>query len=234
MTAQESFDAFFTRTCPGLLARALMFCGHRQDAEDAVQNAYVAAYKAWDRINEEYESPEAWLYTVLRNELSAQARKRAKERTVVQAIPVPHDPTPEQTAEAMAVLEALAALPAKQRSAIVLHRLFGLPQEDVAKRLGVRRSTVAVNVRNARHTLERLLDLRPIANEPSRDPLVARGRLPHNLSVVHRDPLDAKLRAAERWLREAFEDSRETVERIRAAIGAAPGNASRAPGESTR
>ena len=234
MSAQESFDAFFARTCPGLLARALMFCGHRQDAEDAAQNAYVAAYKAWDRINEEYESPEAWLYTVLRNELSAQARKRAKERKVVASIPVPHDPTPEQTAEAMAVLEALAALPAKQRSAIVLHRLFGLPQEDVAKRLGVRRSTVAVNVRNARHTLERLLDLRPIADGPSHDPLVARGRLPHNLSIVHRDPLDAKLRAAERWLREAFEDSPESTERIRAAIGAAPGNTSPGPGERTR
>jgi len=222
--ARESFDAFFTRTCPRMLARAQIFCGHRQDAEDAVQTTYIAAFKAWDRINDEYESPEAWLYTVLRNELSTQARKRSKERKVVESIPVPHDPTPEQTADAMAVLEALAALPPKQRSSLVLHRLFGLPQEEVAKRLGIRRSTVAVNVRNARQTLERLLELNPIPTESARDALVAHGRLPHNWTVVHRDPLDEKLRAAERWLREAFEDSPEATGRVRAALVAELGD----------
>ena len=222
---RESFDSFFTRTCPGLLARAVMFCGHRQDAEDAVQNAYIAAFKAWDRINKEYDSPEAWLYTVLRNELCAQARKRAKERKVVEAIPVPHDPTPEQTAEAMAVLAALAGLPTKQRSAIVLHRLFGLPQEEVAARLGVRRSTVAVNVRNARQTLERVLELRPTDAESPHDTLVARARPPHAWAVAHRDPLDEVLFATERWLREAFEDSPESVQRVRAAVTPQVGNA---------
>ncbi len=215
----ESFDAFFTRTCPGLLARAVMFCGHRQDAEDAVQNTYIAAFKAWDRINAEYESTEAWLYTVLRNELCAQARKRAKERKVVESIPVPRDPTPEQTAEAMAVINALAGLPTKQRSAIVLHRLFGLSQEEVAARLGVRRSTVAVNVRNARQTLERVLELQPPPADRQEDSLVANGRLPRGWSVTHRDPLDDMLHAAERWLREAFEDSPESVSRVRAAVG---------------
>lgn len=224
--ARESFDSFFARTCPRMLARAQMFCGHRQDAEDAVQTTYIAAFKAWDRINDEYESPEAWLYTVLRNELCAQARKRSKERKVVESIPVPHDPTPEQTADAMAVIEALATLPPKQRASLVLHRLFGLPQEEVAERLGIRRSTVAVNVRNARQTLERLLELSPIATtESSRDALVAHGRLPRDRVVLHRDPLDDKLRAAERWLREAFEDSPEAAGRVRAALSAALGDA---------
>lgn len=222
---RESFDSFFTRTCPGLLARARIFCGHRQDAEDAVQNTYITAFKSWDRISEEYESPEAWLYTVLRNELCAQARKRTKERKVVESIPVPHDPTPEQTADAMAVFEALATLPPKQRSSIVLHRLFGLSQEEVAERLHIRRSTVGVNVRNARKTLEQLLELRPIPAERPRDSLVAHGRLPRNWSVVHRDPLDERLRAAERWLREAFEDSPAAVGRVRAAIAAKLGDA---------
>lgn len=224
--AAEDFDSFFTRTCPGLLARAIMFCGHRQDAEDAVQTTYMAAFKAWGRITEQYESPEAWLYTVLRNELCAQARRRARERKVVETMPIPSDPTPEQTAEAMAVLEALAGLPEKQRAAIVLHRLFGLPQEEIAARLGVRRSTVAVNVRNARRTLEKLLDLRsePRAArvEGPSDALLAHARLPQGWTpgaVAGRDPLDEILRAAERWLREAFEDSPETARRIRAAIG---------------
>lgn len=218
--ARESFDSFFTRTCPKLLARAQIFCGHRQDAEDAVQTTYIAAFKAWDRINDEYESPEAWLFTVLRNELCTQARKRSKERKVVESIPVPHDPTPEQTADAMAVIDALAALPPKQRSSLVLHRLFGLPQDEVAKRLGIRRSTVAVNVRNARQTLEQLLELSPTPTptESARDALVAHGRLPHDWAVTHRDPLDERLRAAERWLREAFEDSPEATGRVRAAL----------------
>jgi RNA polymerase sigma factor (sigma-70 family) len=227
---QEDFAAFFTRTSPGLLARAMMFCRHRQDAEDAVQNTYITAFRSWDRIREEYESPEAWLYTVLRNELCAQARKKARERKVIDVMPVPHDATPEQTAEAMAVLEALAGLPTKQRTALVLHGLFGMPQEEIAAKLGIRRVTVAGNVRNARRTLERVLELEPRRRRGSADDsLVPNGRFPVPIAVpgarmsASVDTLTAMLRATERWLREGVEDSPEAVERVRAGIESALG-----------
>lgn len=228
--AGEDFTAFFARTSPGLLARALMFCRHRQDAEDAVQNTYIIAFRSWDRVREQYEAPEAWLYTVLRNELCAQARKKARERKVIDVMPVPHDPTPEQSAEAMAVLDALAALPAKQRTALVLHRLFGMPQDQIAARLGIRRATVAVNVRNARRSLERVLELEPGARRASADDaLVAGARFPVPAGVpsprmsAPTDPLTAMLRATERWLCEGLEDWPETVQRVRAGIESAVG-----------
>jgi RNA polymerase sigma-70 factor (ECF subfamily) len=227
---REDFAAFFARTSPGLLARAMMFCRHRQDAEDAVQNTYITAFRSWDRIREEYEAPEAWLYTVLRNELCAQARKKARERKVIDVMPVPHDATPEQTAEAMAVLEALAGLPAKQRTALVLHALFGMPQDEIAAKLGIRRVTVAGNVRNARRTLERVLELEPRRRRGSADDsLVPNGRFPVPITVpgarmsASVDTLTAMLRAAERWLREGIEDSPNALERVRARIETALG-----------
>lgn len=218
----EDFDSFFARTCHGLLARALMFCGHRQDAEDAVQNAYVAALRSWDRIRVEYESPEAWLHTVARNELCAQARRRARERKAIEVIPVPRDPTPEQSAEAMEVLAALAGLPPRQRAAIVLHRLYGLPQEEIAQMLGTRRSTVAVSLRDARRRLENVLQSHPAARPADpREALVA-GSGPLGRTAPRLDLL-AVLLAAERWLRDGIEDSAGTPQRLRAAVAARAG-----------
>jgi len=230
--AVEDFDSFAARTCPGLLAKAMMVCRHRQDAEDAVQNSYLTAFRAWDRVRDQYQSPEAWLYTVLRNELCAQARKKAREYVEVEMVPMSRYPTPEQNAEAMAVLAALAGLPPKQRTAIVLHRLLGMPQAEIAEKLGVRRSTVAVNVRNARLTLEKVLGLVPERREGPQDGLVSARGLSSAWQISSTDPLDAALRATERWLREGLEDSPSAVERIRATVKSTLGPVSLDPEES--
>lgn len=52
------FRTFFERSCPGMLARALLIAGHRQDAEDAVQQAYIEALQRWERLSR-YDSPDA-------------------------------------------------------------------------------------------------------------------------------------------------------------------------------
>jgi RNA polymerase sigma factor (sigma-70 family) len=215
----EDFDRFFTRTLPRLLATARMACRDWHDAEDLVQDAYLTAFRSWDRIRE-YGNPEAWLHTVLRHLIWARSRKRAREHEVHANLPVPRDPTPEETALASAVLDALDELPPRQRAAIVLQCRYGMRQEEIAAELGVRRSTVAVSVRNARHSLEKLLDLTPGRAVRPEDALVPSwpwaGPRPA-------DPLTTALLAAGRWLSDAVTDSPGAAQRVRAAVASAAG-----------
>jgi RNA polymerase sigma factor (sigma-70 family) len=212
----QDFDDFFTRTLPRLLAVARMACRDWHDAEDLVQDAYLTAFRSWHRVRE-YGNPEAWLHTVLRRLIWARSKKRAREHEVRAALPVPRDSTPEETALASVVLEALDKLPPRQRAAIVLQCRYGMRQEEIAAELGVRRSTVAVNVRNARHSLEKLLDLAPGQVVGLEDALVSTTAL----AGSRRGALTAVLLAAGRWLSDAVDDSSGAAQRVRAAVAGA-------------
>lgn len=118
--AGGGFAGFFERSYPGMLARALLLSGHRQDAEDAVQEGYAEAFRRWERLRA-YEAPDAWVYRVVRQRLWAVGRRRARHRSAETRLPQP-PPTAsvEQTAEARAVLSALAsATPTGSRSRAV-------------------------------------------------------------------------------------------------------------------
>ncbi|MFE0461540.1 hypothetical protein ACFW1A_20050, partial [Kitasatospora sp. NPDC058965] len=87
--AGEEFEAFFTRSYPRALARAVLLCGNREDAEDAVLEAYAAAAERWaDRLRG-YESPEGWVSTVVEQRLWKTARARSKQREALLRVPVP-------------------------------------------------------------------------------------------------------------------------------------------------
>ena len=47
---QRSLDDFFESTHSAVLARAIMLCGHRADADDAVQEAYLEALLSGDKV----------------------------------------------------------------------------------------------------------------------------------------------------------------------------------------
>jgi RNA polymerase sigma factor (sigma-70 family) len=150
-----TFTGFFECTFPGMLARAIMLCGHRQDAEDAVQEAYLQALQRWDRLSG-YDSAEAWVYKVMTQRLSKERRRRARARTQDLPpgdIPVPLEAGPEQQAEMREVFRLLGDLTRPQRAALLLHCLQGMSQEEVARELGVRRGTVAATIFQARRKL---------------------------------------------------------------------------------
>ncbi|GAA2455940.1 RNA polymerase sigma factor [Streptomyces macrosporus] len=228
--ATEEFEVFFARSFPGMLARALLLCGHRQDAEDAVQEAYAEAFRRWDRIAG-YEAPDAWVYRVVRQRLWAAGRRGARTRTgALDDLPHPVVAGVEQTAHARAVLDALALLPRRQRTVLVLHCLHGMSQDAVAQELGLSRGGVAASLFKARRTLEKVLDMRGReADRPSGraeelvSPGAARSRglgAPLPPERQDGDRTARALRAAEAWLRGAVAADAETMARVRAAVTA--------------
>ncbi|GAA4678920.1 hypothetical protein GCM10023347_36780 [Streptomyces chumphonensis] len=233
----EPFEVFFTRTFTGMFARALLLCGHRQDAEDAVQEAYAEAYRRWERLSG-YDAPDAWVYRVVRQRLWATGRRDARMRGADAGVADLELPAPagvEETAEARAVLAALALLPRRQRTVLVLHCLHGLSQEAVAEELGLSRGGVAASVFKARRRLEKLLDLREQSSagpRDGRDGLATSGPrgpwvvLPGRATRTEpsgRGRAGAALAVAEGWLRRCGAAGPRVAARVRDALTAEAG-----------
>jgi Zn-dependent protease with chaperone function len=79
----DGFAEFYQRTFAEVLSATLMASGHRGDAEDAVQEAYIIALRRWAEVGE-YDAPEAWVLKVaLRRFWRSQRRHRHAEQLAV-------------------------------------------------------------------------------------------------------------------------------------------------------
>jgi RNA polymerase sigma factor (sigma-70 family) len=170
------FDTFVRESRPGLLARAILYCGHRQNAEDAVADAYLEAYRHWPSLR----SPTAWMDVTVRRRLARNSARWWSRRTDLD-VAVPARSTVEEEAAATAVLAAIGNLPPRQRQVLVLVCLDGRPYAEVAEILGIRVGTVGATLSAARANLADLLG-------------------PGSSLVRGPDPVVAALRATEAWL----------------------------------
>ncbi|MFK0279783.1 RNA polymerase sigma factor [Streptomyces sp. NPDC090499] len=219
---QRDFEDFFACAYERVLAQVIMLCGSREDAEDVTQEAFLEAYRAWDRIAG-YDLPEAWVYRVSVQRLWKTHRRRRTGQDRLPDLPVPVQAGPEQSAEAREVLRLLAGLPPRQRVTMVLFCLHGWSQSEIAKTLRMTRGGVAANVSKARRTLKEALDM--AGDDTSRhDPFMSGpapagpGRPGVGRTGLGSDPVVMALRNAQAWLRAAVEADPERVGRARAAL----------------
>jgi RNA polymerase sigma factor (sigma-70 family) len=136
----------------------LSFCRHllgdQQEAEDAVQHTFAAAYRDLLRDVEREIKLKPWLFTIARNRcysiLRARREQPAEEREVQTA--GLHEQV-EQRAELRDLLHDMAELPVEQRAALVLSELGALSHSEVAEVLGCEVQKVKALVFRARSGL---------------------------------------------------------------------------------
>ena len=200
------FEDFFRTAYPRLMARAVLLCGNRADAEDAVAQAFAEVARRWDTASG-YDAPEAYLHVTMTRKVFRLLRQRRRQEEVA-ALELPVSPyaTPHEALAAKEVLAAVAGLPPVQRAVLVHCCLDGMKQQEVAKLLGIQRGTVAAHLHKARAALAGKLGL--VAARPADDGLVA----------VRGDRVTESLRDAARWLAEGFDADESARERVRAAV----------------
>jgi RNA polymerase sigma-70 factor (ECF subfamily) len=149
------FEAFYAVTYRRLVGQLLAVTGSLQDAEDAVQEAFVRACGRWRHLRD-YDLPEAWVRRVALN-LAASGLRRARRRARLLVRLGPPAEVPALSVEALALTRALRTLPRRGREALVLHHVVGLPVQEIAHQLGVPVGTVTARLSRARAALGRRL-----------------------------------------------------------------------------
>ena len=134
-----------------LYRAALAILGDVQEAEDAVQDAFLRYLEKRPELKDENHE-RAWLLKVTANlcKSALRAKKRHPTTELLDVYPAPDSNSRE-------LLEAVLALPAKQRAAVHLFYYEGYTSEEIGEILGQRPGTVRSHLSRARETLRKYL-----------------------------------------------------------------------------
>jgi RNA polymerase sigma-70 factor (ECF subfamily) len=129
-----------------MLALAVRILGDRREAEDVVHDVFLEAWRQSAEYDEQRGSVRAWLLIRLRSR-ALDRRKSARATRVVSVdggalAPLAGDDDPSQSADFGRVREALAALPADQRTVVELAYYEGLSSTEIAARTSAPIGTV--------------------------------------------------------------------------------------------
>jgi RNA polymerase sigma factor (sigma-70 family) len=150
------FDDFYRELQPRLLASLVAFSGDADVAAEAVDEAFVRALVHWGRVAN-MASPAGWLYRVAINVARRQARRRAHENDVATRLASDDArlvPAARGGDLGIELRELVGRLPERQRLAVVLRYVADLPEADIARAMGIRRSTVSATLAKARAHLQ--------------------------------------------------------------------------------
>ena len=151
--SEAAFEAIFARHHRGVLAFCRHMLGSVEEAEDAVQHTFLAAYRGLVRSDKPIQL-RPWLYTIARNRCLSVLR--ASERAAgadVEPSTEHLSAVVERRQDLRDLLVDLARLPDDQRAALVLAEVGGMPHEEIAAVLSVRREKVKALVFQARTAL---------------------------------------------------------------------------------
>jgi RNA polymerase sigma-70 factor (sigma-E family) len=149
---------------PRLMGVALSLTGHRQDAEDLLQETLAKVILKW-RAVEQAGSPDAYVRRAMVNTFISGKRRKSSREVVSHAL-VTGDGIGAQVAASADDLAArdhvwrlLATLPPRQRAVLVLRYYDDLPDAQIAEVLGCSAVSVRVAAHRAMGTLRGALAL---------------------------------------------------------------------------
>ncbi len=166
-----------------VFAFSMRVCGHREDAEDTMQDVLLKSISYLPKI----DNPKAlvvWLYTVAKNQCLMKRRKSKfapkqelsleelmPDRVELEKLGAADQEHPDTTLmreeDADRVRRAILKVPPQYRLVLVLHDMEGLDTSEVAKVTGLRPGTVRVRLHRARLFVRRELSKQAPPREPS-------------------------------------------------------------------
>ena len=140
---------------------AVHMLGSREDAEEALQDAFLRAYRSLDRYQDQ-ERFGAWLFRILVNRCrTAAGRRQTRERTIIRheglMLAASEEPAVESEAWREELSRAVEQLPSDQREAFLLKHVEELSYEEMAELTGVGVSALKMRVKRACERLRVML-----------------------------------------------------------------------------
>lgn len=163
---RDAFDELVRVTHGDAYGLAFRLTGNQEDAQDVVQDAYLRAYRGLAAFRGDAQFS-TWLYRIVANTASTHTTRRRRHRLRSLDEPEFTDHmadleadqyyAPDKQAEGAdlrdRIKSAVAQLPPRLRSVVVLRDMYDLPHDAIAEELGISVSAAKVRLHRARHRL---------------------------------------------------------------------------------
>lgn len=155
---EESIRQMIDENQTALLRMCYLYLHDVQLAEDAVQETFIKAYRAWDGFRGE-ASARTWLTRIAMRTCMDMQRgfwfRRVERRVTPEMLP---DRAQEAAQGESALTLAVMNLPKKEREVVLLYYYQDLNMKEIAETLGVTQPTVSYRLRRAKEKLRTELE----------------------------------------------------------------------------
>jgi RNA polymerase sigma-70 factor (ECF subfamily) len=154
----QDFEDIVTEYGDFVFNLAYRILGNHADAEDAAQDAFLAAYRNFHRFRGE-SKVSTWLYRIATNAALMKLRRERPRRTLTETGYEEMDlPSPNEGPESLAVNselrehleEGLDMLPPNLKAAVVLRDVQGLSNEEASETLDISVSSLKARLHRGR------------------------------------------------------------------------------------
>lgn len=166
--AAERHDRFVNDNLRRIFLLIYRMVGNVADAQDLTQEVFIKALQRQDQLRDAAKAAH-WLSRIATNTAIDFLRRHGRVSfceidSIAEPISTPHCDSPEQVlirAERQSILEGgLSVLTARERAALLLRDIEGLPAEEVARQLNCSKATVRSHIANARVKVRKYLSRR--------------------------------------------------------------------------
>jgi len=158
--SQEAFKQVFELLFDALFSYAMNFVKEKEEAEELVQEAFLMIWDRRKMIDNEF-NVKAYLYKSIHNQALNHLRHLKvvnqhvdEEIYIKSSVEKGKEPNPFLT---KAINEAIDKLPSRSKLIFKMSRIEGLRHREIAQELGISEKTVEVQIRKARHFLQKKL-----------------------------------------------------------------------------
>ena len=131
-----AFERLYRQHVGRVHGLCLRLCGNAADAQDATQETFIKAWKALSGFQGS-SAFSTWLHRIAFNHIMSMKRKNGSDDRHLHVVDEPAVASASSLTDVEQLERALAALPARAREAIVLHKVYGYTHEETAEFMGI-------------------------------------------------------------------------------------------------
>jgi len=158
----ERQNRFVSEHLRRIFVQIYRIVGDVADAQDLTQETFIKALQRQEQLKDEQKAAH-WLSRIATNTAIDFLRRSGRATFCdIEAAPESHSESPEQallrSEQRNYLADGLRLLSPRERAALMLRDVEGLPAEEVARRLDCSKATVRSHIANARAKFRRYID----------------------------------------------------------------------------
>ncbi|MDX2503248.1 MAG: sigma-70 family RNA polymerase sigma factor [Gammaproteobacteria bacterium] len=155
---QKRFESLVKAYSSDLYRFAYWLCSNHSVADDLVQETFLRAWKALDKLEDEKKA-KSWLITILRRENARRFERKSFDLVDIEHVVLEdhHNLSPEQSMEHQQLHQAILHLEVEYREPLLLQTIGGFKTSEIAQMLKLNLNTVNTRLFRARDQLRNSL-----------------------------------------------------------------------------